>query len=1240
MLFRYFQTGFIMSSMERISRPYYTLLLLVFAMDLSLTERTSQGSPYLQRFKRQLRTPKTELIVSSLSIQSTIVSRYAFTKVQSIMVNPHSDAKDAIFDLDLPSSAFISNFTLTINGKTYVAEVKEKHQAKKMYDEARRQGKTAAHVGTRDREIEKFRVMVNVEAGGEIGFTLTYEELLRRQLGKYEHAVSLRPGQIVQNLSVEVTVSERTGIDYIRVLPLRTSRLMTNTVRGETEIPPSTKIDKGPHCARITYTPSPTQQAALSSNGIAADLVIQYDVTRKDLAGDVQIYNGYFVHYFAPRGLPTIKKNVIFVIDVSGSMFGTKMKQTISAMQVILGDLHRDDFFNIITFSDAVEVWKSGRSIQATAQNVKSAKEYVNKIEANGWTDINAALLAAAAIFNQTTPKPEKGATKQRIPLIIFLTDGEATSGVTSTNRILDNARKAMGGTVSLFCLAFGDDADYNLMRRLSLENRGIARRIYEYSDATLQLKGFYDEIASPLLFDVELAYLGDTTYNVTQTLFPNYFQGSELVVTGKLKPSTKKLHVHLTAHGQKERLSLGNDISVEDNTTLASFGCTGNVDEIQWFVQRLWAYFTIQDLLQARIKANDTLARRLLTEKATNLSLKYNFVTPVTSLIVVKPEDHDDSTTRATTSSTVTTATPTSAASSTISSTSTAASKTKATSGPQLNKPVIRNAKPPTAATNTTTRVTTPRISVPPVTRSKAHTSTTPGPMTTSPDHDKLTTVAPTSNSVIDTHSESRPKASVYPTTHLPPRTMSTVAPSKDRTNKSLSVLLTSVRPTISSTAPTTVLPVTPTKTRPNKSLSTMLTSVPPTSSLNVPTSMLTVTPTKARANKSLSVLLTSVRPASPTTVPTTESRIELFSETVSSPSDVTNLFVTEQEADRSERTSSFHPTTSVPLDFTSLRLLILPEELLHSAATYPTYVESLHPPPVYSFYTEASGDTEIYFSKDLLFETSLDADVDFAGLSGLVPGLQTFTSFVDGDPHFVVNLPRTHEKLCFTLDGRPGDILRLVSDPSTGITVNGHLMQAPLKIGSENRERTYLDIISIIVRRPRANYIINISRNNLTLAGENQLSLPLDRPALLRKPSLAIKVSPSSNVTVWIGRHVELLVMFHHYRHPTYLQLDHLGFYIVKGDGLSSSSTGLLGQFQNAQIQVAEKKQNNDLTTSGILVRNNQTAPATLVVRSMKDSTAQVHMSKCWLVKHGDIENILDGKYISYVVSNLQEI
>ncbi|XP_073397080.1 inter-alpha-trypsin inhibitor heavy chain H6 [Dendrobates tinctorius] len=1291
MLLRCVTSNFIVSAMGNLARTYFLLMVLLFLLDVTFTDQKRMASPYQERFKRQIRAAKTELTISSLCIQSTIVSRYAFTKVQTLMVNPHAESKEAIFDLELPSSAFISNFSLTVNGKTHVAEVKEKHQAKKMYDEARRQGKTTAHVGTRDRETEKFRVSMNVEAGGEITFTLTYEELLRRQLGKYEHSVSVKPGQIVQNLTVQVTISERTGIDYVQVLPLRSSRLLTNTVRGEAAMPPSTEIEKSPHCARITFQPTPEEQAAQSNSGIAADFVIQYDMTLKDLAGDVQIYNGYFVHYFAPRGLPAIQKNVIFVIDISGSMFGTKMKQTKSAMHVILNDLHRDDSFNIITFSDVVKVWKPDTSIQATHQNIKSAKEYVNKIEADGWTDINAAIMAAASIFNHTLPKLERGGRKQKIPLIIFLTDGEATSGVTASTRILQNAQKALKGTISLFCLAFGEDADYSLMRRLSLENRGIARRIYEYSDATLQLKGFYDEIASPLLFDIELAYIGETAQNVTQTLFPNYFDGSELVVTGKLKSGSKNLQVRMTAHDHKEKISLENDITLEDNSTQSSFGCSGNVDEIQWFVQRLWAYFTIQDLLQARFKANDTIARKILTEKATNLSLKYNFVTPVTSLIIVKPDDpHETKTTPATTTSSTSmpgTATQQNAMPShtTASPPSIPPVKAKTTTVARLTKQANKTSRTSTMAKLSTARPTTSKqstISQVAETRGQATVSTG---TTTAGVLGKITTMASASGSLPTTQSNFHHNTLLSPNTTPKPVSPNTSPkpPSPNTTPKHLSPN-TTPKPLSPNTTPkplspnTTPMPLSPNTTP--KPLSPNTTPMPLSPNTTPKSLSPNTTPKPLSPNTTPNLLSPTTIPKrlppnttpkllSPTTTPhpysstpavtSASPNISMIpssgpniSATEAAPEPVTgNLSaslvspVTQDQWDGDEEEKAFRTMfpTSVPVNPTSLRLLLLPDdtELLPGTFSYSSFVESLNPPPVYSFfeeiadpiYEEADG---YYDMEDLLVEQ----DMDYVSVSRGVPGLQTFMSSVDGDPHFVVNLLPIREKLCFTLDGRPGDILKLLSDPVTGITVNGHLMKAPLRIGHEKRLRTYLDVITITISQPRINYVVNISLDSLILKGEKVIVLPITRPALIRKPKLTIKISPSSNISVWISREVELLILFHRYQHPTYLQMNHLGFYIVRGDGLSSNSGGLLGQFQNAHIEVTEKKSGNDVTFSGKLRRGNHTAPATLVVRSLKDSTAHTHMSKCWLVKHTDIEKILEGNYLSYVASDFQEM
>uniref|UniRef100_A0A671Q4W8 Inter-alpha-trypsin inhibitor heavy chain family member 6 n=1 Tax=Sinocyclocheilus anshuiensis TaxID=1608454 RepID=A0A671Q4W8_9TELE len=531
-----------------------------------------------------------------------------------------------VFCFDL--SLFISS---TSNGKVYVAQVKKRTDARKIYDNAKKQGKMAGLVATKEREIEKFRVAVNVPPGTRVSFSLTYEELLSRRLGRYELSLGLRPSQPVQNISLDVSISERTGISFIRALPLRTNP------------PPSTKVEKNPYCAHVHYTPTIQQQKNISPRGLNADFIIQYDVELKDPMGDIQVDDGYFVHYFAPRGLPVVPKDVIFVIDISGSMIGTKIKQTKAAMTTILSDLREGDYFNLITFSDKVHTWKKGRTVRATRQNVRDAKEFVRKIIAEG-TNINAALLSAAQLLNPSSHSSSStglAPSSHRVPMIIFLTDGEATIGETEPDVILRNAQNALG-LASLFGLAFGDDADFPMLRRLALENRGVARMVYEDDDAAVQLKSFYDEVASPLLSDIQLSYLDDQVYDITRSLFPNYFQGSELVVTGRLKPGVQDLKVTLTANDSKQKVKVENELPLGKavvNGTEPSLGCAQALDGIPSFVHRLWAYFTIKELLLAKINTSDVFIQSLLVDKATNLSLKYNFVTPVTSLVVIKPD-------------------------------------------------------------------------------------------------------------------------------------------------------------------------------------------------------------------------------------------------------------------------------------------------------------------------------------------------------------------------------------------------------------------------------------------------------------------------------------------------------------------------------------------------------------------------------------------------------------------------
>ncbi|XP_072224049.1 inter-alpha-trypsin inhibitor heavy chain H6 [Leuresthes tenuis] len=1194
-----------------------------------------------QRAKRQSKPTKPVLKVIEYHVKCTVASHYAVTTVQSSVWNQLPIIKEAAFEVDLPSSAFISNFTITSNGKVYVAQVKERTAARRIYDAAKKQGKTAGLVATKEREIEKFRVAVSVPSRTHMSFLLSYEELLPRRLGRYELSLGLRPGQFVQNLTLDISITERTGISFIKVLPLKTSRLLSNTAQGDTNPPDSTQVEQSASCARVYYSPTVRQQNSISSKGLNADFIIQYDVNLKDLIGDVQVYGGYFVHYFAPRRLPVVPKDVIFVIDVSGSMTGTKIKQTKQAMNTILGDLREGDYFNIITFSDKVHTWKKGQTVRATRQNVREAKEFVRRIIAEGWTNINAALLSAAQLVNPSSTGSSSRLTSHRVPLVIFLTDGEATIGVTSSDNILNNAKRALG-SATLFGLAFGDDADFLLLKRLALENRGVARMVYEDADAALQLKGFYDEVANPLLSDIQLSYLNDQAFDVSRTLFPNYFQGSELVVAGRVKLGIKVLKVSVSATDSKQRIKLENDVHIshaKENGSTDSFDCLGNLEGIPSFVHRLWAYLTIKELLLAKLNATDPTTQKLLTEKATNLSLKYHFVTPVTSLVVVKPDTDE------------TTQTPITAKRST---TATTTATTKATNKISSSGVV----KKPSSPSNSSPDKSEPNPPQPPLNTLKPKKKLLPSPMTETAASQSKKTSAPSGSSP----TKSAPALLFGKKPSVSQNYSKATSPS------STGKISTSLRNTLK-----TALPPSPGKVSTPRSIAMETTILSTTSSMLTFHSSTSLPVSSSRVDPA--PILGRITTQQPSPLSTTLNLIKVKGLS----SDVENSATSASDLHQPKTTSAPPKLLSTLTSPTPAPAPALKENNINSNADTDLSLATL----VSDNFAPMPGVTDgpgMWEAAQLLdvstliqiqqkdfddvkdhdatygydYDNSYEAWDEIAETESFEPpsrmnSIRVLTSSVDGDPHFVVQLPKLHQNLCFTVDGRANDVLRLLEDPERGIIVDGHLIGAPSKHGVEARSRTYFDQLTISsATGSSGDFMITLSLDSVIVEGEGLETLPINQQGSVTRQGVTVTVDNHQSCWIKLAKGVQFLVLFHHYKHPSYLQMAHLGFYIEDGRGLSNSTQGLLGQFQHADVNVTLKNDHLDggvhppnkekIVARGILMWGSEQMPVTLQDKMLKDKLQKRHLGKCWVVPKAEIERLLGHFYESYVVNHLE--
>ncbi|KAG8128265.1 hypothetical protein E2320_015130, partial [Naja naja] len=563
-----------------------------------------------------------------VKIDCSVTSRFSRNVITSRAVNRGNVSKEAQFDVELPKTAFITNFTLTIDGVTYPGIIKEKEVAQKQYQQAVSRGQTAGLVKAAGRKTEKFSVSVNIASSSKVTFKLVYEELLKRKFGKYEMFIKVNPKQLVNKFEIEANIFEPQGISELEV----EGTFLNN------ELLPVVKKSFSGKKGHVSFNPTIEQQRTCdncTTTLLQGDFVIKYDVNR-DSPNNLQVVNGYFVHFFAPKILERLPKNVAFVIDVSGSMYGQKIQQAKEAFTKIVEDLKEEDHFNIILFEGSVSTWKDNL-IQATPENVNQSKEFISQIKDLGSTDLNGGLLTGIEMLNKA--HEAKSVPERSASLVIMLTDGDPTSGVTNLRQIQENAKNATKGKYPIYNLGFGYDVDYAFLERISTENNGVARRIFDDSDAALQLQGFYDEVANPLLTEVELDYKENGISDLTQNSFKHYYDGSEIVVAGRITDNDlNSITAEVKAQGALNEVTYTEQADVEETTKA--------LEQQQYifgeYIEKLWAYLTIQQLLEARSVAQGD-EKENITAKALELSLKYKFVTPLTSMVVTKPEDNEE---------------------------------------------------------------------------------------------------------------------------------------------------------------------------------------------------------------------------------------------------------------------------------------------------------------------------------------------------------------------------------------------------------------------------------------------------------------------------------------------------------------------------------------------------------------------------------------------------------------------
>jgi len=324
--------------------------------------------------------------------------------------------------------------------------------------------------------------------------------------------------------------------------------------------------------------------------------------------------DGYFMLLGNPTGsqvaVKPVPRDVVFILDTSGSMRGEKIEQARAAMEYCLGRLNPEDRFNIITFGTKVTPFRKA-PIDVSAGNVAAARTFVEDIVAEGGTNISGAL--AVALAGDANP--------DRPRLAIFLTDGAPTDGELIPDKIIEGVKKENDSKTQIFVFGVGNDVNAHLLDRLAEVTDGSSEYVKPKEEIDAKVAVLYDRLANPVLADIQLAFGDLQTSAVYPKKLPALFRGSEIMVFGRYRNGGKHT---FTVSGQLAGKAL-------------SYSCDANLPETSSpevgteFIAPIWAARTIGFLLQEiRLRGrNDELIAEVV-----RLSRRYGIVTEYTEFI------------------------------------------------------------------------------------------------------------------------------------------------------------------------------------------------------------------------------------------------------------------------------------------------------------------------------------------------------------------------------------------------------------------------------------------------------------------------------------------------------------------------------------------------------------------------------------------------------------------------------
>ncbi len=560
---------------------------------------------------------KQAFTLQHTQVAARIAGNVSRVEVTQTFANPYDKPLEAIYKFPLPDDAAVDDMEIRIGDRIIRGTIQKREEAKRIYQEAKRQGKTASLL-EQERDNIFTQSLANILPGEKIDVTIRYTQSLKFEGGEYQFVFPMvvaprymankqlsLAGYTTAKLNPPILPAERSGQD------------ISVTVEIDAGVP-IYRLESPTHQVAVQQTSSRLLVKLAKEDTIPnKDLILRYQVagakTQATVLTQSDDRGGHFATYLIPavkyNPKEIVPKDVVFLIDTSGSQSGYAIQQSKELMRQFISGLNAEDTFTIIDFANAAKKL-SDRPLANTAENREKAIAYVNSLRANGGTQL---MNGINTVLN--FPPASNG----RLRSIVLLTDGL----IGNDKQVIAEVQKRLKPGNRLYSFGVGSSTNRFLINRLAEVGRGTAEILPPNEPAVEVAREFFQEINNPILTNVEVTWIGSGEKpEIYPLAAPDLFANQPLVLYGrKSDRASGKLKITGTVAGGKsyEKILNVNFDQVSGNSAIA----------------QLWGRAKIKDLSN-QMHWGKTPEK---IEAVTNTALAYRLLSDYTSFVAVTEE-------------------------------------------------------------------------------------------------------------------------------------------------------------------------------------------------------------------------------------------------------------------------------------------------------------------------------------------------------------------------------------------------------------------------------------------------------------------------------------------------------------------------------------------------------------------------------------------------------------------------